>query len=65
MKAKNTIGKIYVSQCLFRHSETFVEAFKLHFVCLIEGRVCNPAQQQNALNIYNMLLPRVTNPPPN
>ena len=39
---------------------------KLQFVCLIGGgRVCNPRQQQNALNIYNMLLPQVTNPPPN
>ena len=38
---------------------------KLEFVCLIGGRVFNPRQQQNVLNIYNMLLPRVTNPPPN
>ena len=38
---------------------------KLQFVCLIGGRVFNPRQQQNALNIYNLLLPRVTNPPPN
>ena len=38
---------------------------KLEYVCLIGGRVFNPRQQQNALNIYNMLLPRVTNPPPN
>ena len=38
---------------------------KLQFVSLIGGRVCNPRQQQNALNIYNMLLPRVENPPPN
>ena len=59
MKAKNTIGKIYVSQCLFR---TFC---KLQSICLIGGRVFNPRQQQNALNIYNMLLPRITNPPPN
>jgi len=42
---------------------SFFVVFK--FVCLIGGRVCNPRQQQNALNIYNLLLPRVTNPPPN
>ena len=24
----------------------------LQFACLIGGRVCNPRQQQNALNIY-------------
>ena len=41
------------------------EIDKLQFVCLIGGRGCNPRQQQNALNIYNMLLPRVTNPLPN
>ena len=35
------------------------------FIGLIGGRVFNPRQQQNALNIYNMLLPRVKNPPPN
>ena len=40
------------------------EIDKLQFVCLIGGRVCNP-RQQNALNIYNMLQSRVTNPPPN
>ena len=45
MKAKNTIGKIYVSQCLFR---TFC---KLQSICLIGGRVCNPRQQQ-VLSIY-------------
>jgi hypothetical protein len=38
---------------------------KLQFNFLIGGRVCNPRQQQNALNIYNLLLPRVENPPPN
>ena len=66
MKAKSTIGKIYVSQCLFRaFCKHFVEDFKLQFIFLIGGRVCNPRQQQNALNIYNMLLPRVENPPPN
>ena len=36
---------------------------KLQFIGLIGGRVCNPRQQQNALNIYDMLLPRVTPPP--
>ena len=41
------------------------EIDKQQFIFLIGGRVCNPRQQQNALNIYNMLLPRVTNPPPN
>ncbi len=41
------------------------EINKQQFIFLIGGRVCNPRQQQNALNIYNMLLPRVTNPPPN
>ena len=42
MKAKNTIGKIYVSQCLFR---TFC---KLQSICLIGGRVFNPRQQHIA-----------------
>ena len=38
MKAKNTIGKIYVSQCLFRtFCKHFVGAFKLQFVYLIGG----------------------------
>ena len=49
---------------------------KLQFIGLIGGRVCNPRQQQ-VLSIYlwslcdykqiiyNMLLPRVENPPPN
>ena len=33
MKAKNAIGKIYVSQCLFRaFCKHFVEDFKLQFV---------------------------------
>ena len=66
MKAKNTIGKIYVSQCLFR---TFC---KLQSICLIGGRVCNPRQQQNAYSrvatigrCSSLLLPRVKNPPPN
>ena len=59
MKAKNTIGKIYVSQCLFRTS------CKLQSICLIGGRVCNPRQQQ-VVDIQSiLLLPRVKNPPPN
>ena len=66
MKAKNIVGKKYVSPMpikgILKH---FIEAFKLQFIFLIGGRVCNPRQQQNALNIYNMLLPRVENPPPN
>ena len=52
MKAKNIIGKIYVSQMpiggVLKH---FVEDFKLQFIFLIGGRVFNPRQQQNVVNI--------------
>ena len=38
---------------------------KLQFICLIGGRVCNP-RQQHVVDIQSiLLLPRVTNPPPN
>ena len=38
---------------------------KLQFIGLIGGRVCNPRQQQ-VVDIQSiLLLPRVTNPPPN
>ena len=66
MKAKNIVGKIYVrAMPIWGVLKHFAEDFKLQFIFLIGGRVCNPRQQKNALNIYNMLLPRVTNPPPN
>ena len=49
MKAKNILGKIYVSPMpiwdILKH---FVEAFKLQSVGLIGGRVCNPRQQHVA-----------------
>ena len=45
---------------------------KLQFICLIGGRVFNPRQQQVAYSrlvtisrCSSLLLPRVTNPPPN
>ena len=73
MKAKNIVGKIYVSPMLIwgvlKH---FVEAFKLQSVGLIGGRVCNPRQQHVAYSrlatisrCSSLLLPRVKNPPPN
>ena len=73
MKAKNIVGKIYVSPMpikgILKH---FIEAFKLQFVCLIGGRVFNPRQQQVAYSrlvtisrCSSLLLPRVKNPPPN
>ena len=37
---------------------------KLQFICLIGGRVCNP-RQQHVIDIQSILLPRVSNPPPN
>ena len=40
MKDKSKVLKTYRDVC-----------DKLHFVCLIGGRVCNPRQQQ-VLNIY-------------
>ena len=57
MKVKNTIGKIYVSQCLFRaFCKHFVEDFKLQFVGLIGGliggRVFNPRQQQVVIYLF-------------
>ena len=46
--------------------------YKLQFVNLIGGRVCNPRQQQVAYSrlatigrCSSLLLPRVKNPPPN
>ena len=59
-----------------RRAQCKMKVNKLQFICLIGGRVCNPRQQQ-VLSIYlwslcdykqiiyNMLLPRVENPPPN
>ena len=59
-----------------RRAQGKMKVNKLQFIGLIGGRVCNPRQQQ-VLNIYlwslcdykqiiyNMLLPRVENPPPN
>ena len=45
MKAKNIVGKIYVSPMpilgVLKH---FVEDFKLQFIFLIGGRVFNPRQ---------------------
>ncbi len=39
--------------------------YKLQFIYLIGGGFLTRGKQQNALNIYNLLLPRVKNPPPN
>ena len=59
-----------------RRAQCKMKVNKLQFIGLIGGRGCNPRQQQ-VLNIYlwslcdykqiiyNMLLPRVENPPPN
>ena len=39
MKAKNIVGKIYVSpMSIWGVLKHFVEAFKLQFICLIGGR---------------------------
>ena len=73
MKHKICKGKIYVTTMpvlgVLKH---LVEDFKLQFVCLIGGRVCNPRQQQVAYSrlatisrCSSLLLPRVKNPPPN
>ena len=52
MKAKNIVGKIYVSPMpIWGVLKHFVEDFKLQFICLIGGRGCNPRQQQNVVNI--------------
>ena len=38
--------------CLWKYyPELTLEDFKLQFFCLIGGRVCNPRQQQNVVNI--------------
>ena len=66
MKAKNIVGKIYVSTMpIWGVLKHFVEDFKLQFIFLIGGRVFNPRQQQ-VVDIQSiLLLPRVKNPPPN
>ena len=52
MKDKSKVLKTYRDVC-----------DKLQFIGLIGGRVFNPRQQQ-VVDIQSMLLPRVTNPPP-
>ena len=70
MKHKNVKGKIYVRRkLLFRVFRNVLLSFFCKgrltaFVCLIGGRVCNP-RQQHVIDIQSILLPRVTNPPPN
>ena len=45
MKAKNIVGKIYVrAMPIWGVLKHFAEAFKLQFIFLIGGRVCNPRQ---------------------
>ncbi len=45
MKAKNIVGKIYVSPMpIWGVLKHFVEDFKPQFIFLIGGRVCNPRQ---------------------
>ena len=55
MKAKNTIGKIYVSpmpiQGILKH---FVEAFILQFICLIGGTRPNLGATRPRVGIANL-----------
>ena len=45
MKAKNIVGKIYVSPMpIWGVLKHFAEDFKLQFIFLIGGRVFNPRQ---------------------
>ena len=57
MKAKNTIGKIYVSQCLFRaFCKHFVKDFKLQLVEQIGTKLSNLYLSYSSFHRLNTLI---------